>query len=107
MCAEGDHGLGQEDKGERRRVRCCCAAHKNGMHDVTSYTLPHALLHRLGVPSSFCKIHPVWAQLRVTSERGERTILVQSGNGTGSVSRTYVCIRTGSHALISAVTSQA
>ena len=26
MCAEGHHGLVQEDQGELRRV-CCCAAH--------------------------------------------------------------------------------
>ena len=46
----GDHGLVQEDQGELRRV-CCCAAHVNDvriniycMHDVMSYTLPHALL---------------------------------------------------------------
>ena len=48
MSAEGDHGLVQEDQGELRRV-CCCAAHVNDirvycMHDVTSYTLLHALL---------------------------------------------------------------
>ena len=47
MCAEGDHGLVQEDQGELTRV-CCCAAHINdvriNMHDVTLYTLLHALL---------------------------------------------------------------
>ena len=31
MCAEGDHGLVQEDQGELRRV-CCCAAHINDAH---------------------------------------------------------------------------
>ena len=50
MCAEGDHGLVQEDQGKLRRV-CCCAAHLNDVR--IKYILyaqrdvihaPHALL---------------------------------------------------------------
>ena len=55
MCAEGDHGLVQEDQGELRRV-CCCAAH------ISDVRIKYILYARDVIHASACAIATVtWA----------------------------------------------